>query len=233
MGLSSDAFNLTDGTHGSFGKFSVSAVSAPGANDASISVEINGETYQATGLGTDTDDTHTGNIVLSSTTTDKTFSLDINTAGVTLDLSDATTSLAIEDSLNNAFNLADEDITISEGDSLLDIASKINAKSTETNVSASIFQVSDNDFKLILQSDKSGIANSYSIVDSEGVLGDVSFSTTQVAQNAEFTVDGINLERSSNSVNDVLTDTTLNLLQTTTGTSTTVTVDCSKRYIYS
>lgn len=265
--LNSDAFDTGDGTHGALGGFVVTEVSAPGANDGSISIVIDGDTYLASGLGTAADDTHTGNIVLvNQSDANKTFELNIADAGVTLDFSDSDNAQAVEDAFNLLFgtdihtgnitlvsqtdpnhtldlNIEDAgvtlnfanstsateikdaldatfsssvvDITINEGDSLVDIAAAINSSSGQSGVSASILKVNDEDFRLTLQSNEVGIANQHTIVDSTGVLSEVTFNLQQAAENAILTVDGLSIERSTNIIDDVVTDVSLTLLDET------------------
>lgn len=114
-------------------------------------------------------------------------------------------------------------ITIQEGDSLIDIAARFNAVKNQTGVEASILQVSANDFRLVLKSSQTGTDRAFTLDDPDGVMGDVAFNT-QAAQNAEFTVDNVALTRQSNTVTDAISNTTLKLKQPTTATGTTLTI---------
>lgn len=262
--LSSDSFTVPAGTHGVIDGFEVTAVTGVGNGDGIIRVVIDGETYEATGLGNGTDNVTT-NIVLASTTTDKEFRITVGDAAGSLNLTDAASATALEDTLNSLFkvdlvgsnitlnstttnksldlNLADAgidlnfgttttasaieaaldtafganstSITINEDDSLANIASAINAKTSTSNVQANIIQVNTNDYRLVLESTESGVENQFSIVDSTGALTEASFTTTQSAANSNFQVNGIEVERTSNSVNDVIDKLTFNLLQIT------------------
>lgn len=212
--LSSDGFE-SDGTHGAFGAFSVSAVSGVGMADGSISVRIGDETYEATGLGSDADDTHTGNLTLTSTTTGKELHINIADAGVTLDFSSDESAANLQSALSDALSSKAQDITIAEGDSLVDIASSINAQKAITGVSASIIQVSDSDFRLTLQSDNTGRANAFQVIDDAGVVGDVNFTGQQTAQDAVFSINGLEINRPSNTADDVIDGLSVSLIAAT------------------
>lgn len=224
--LTSSAFNTTDNTHGKMEAFKVTAVSAPGAGDGSISVVIDGETYQATGLG-DGSDQITGNITLQSAS-GKSLALNLGDAGVTLDISTQQNADVIKRDLNNVFGTGAE-ITINEGDSLVDIAAAINAKKQTTGVSATIVSVGPNDYRLTLQSEDTGLKNAFSIVDVNDVFGStVNFTQTQAAADASFTLNNdLVITRPTNTISDVIDGTTFSLYQDTPP-GTDVTVDVSR-----
>lgn len=203
--LRSDGFD-SDGEHGDFEGFTVTH---EGVDDNTISVIIDGETYTATGLL----DNHTANITLTNTDdSNRKLYLNINTAGVALDLSNTSAASAVEAALDRAFGTrALTDITISSGDSLVDIAAAVNAKTATTGVSASIIQVSSTDFRIVLQAEDVGIDNSFAIIDDNDVIGDVTFTDAQTAQDAIIAVNGIVIERSSNNIDDVIDGLTFNL----------------------
>ncbi len=208
--LTSSAFNTTDGTHGKMQSFNVTAVSAPGAGDGSISVVIDGETYQATGLG-DGSDQITGNITLQSASGKK-LDLKLGDAGITLDISTQQNANIIKRDLNNIFGTGTE-VTIEEGDSLVDIAAAINAKKQSTGISATIVSVGPNDHRLTIQSEDTGIANAFNIVDVNDVFGStVAFTQTQAASDASFTLNNdMVITRSTNTISDVIDGTTFTL----------------------
>jgi flagellar hook-associated protein 2 len=113
------------------------------------------------------------------------------------------------------FQINNVDITIIEGDSLIEIESSINAVTSQTNVKASIMQVSDTDYRLIIQSTELGLSNAFTITDTANCTSYVTFSNTQVAQDAEFKFNGIDMVRSSNNITDVIDDVTFSLFQPT------------------
>lgn len=107
-------------------------------------------------------------------------------------------------------------ISIEQGDSLNDIAQKINSQKASSGVEASILKVADNDYRLMLTSVNTGTAYAYSIVDDgSGVYNEVGFSSVEVADNATLTVDGVPITRSSNSIDDIFDNVTLTLKQPT------------------
>lgn len=207
---------------GVFGDFTVTAVTGPGNNDGIISIVIDGETFENTGLGTGGGDTHTANITLSSTTTNKEFFLNINDAGVTLDFSDVVAAQTIEADLDTIFSKSKTAVT---GDSLVDIAAKFNAVKSTTGVSASVIKITDGNYQLRLSSDKTGSINSFGFADPDRVIrGDI-LTSTQKAEDSEIVFEGISVFRDSNSFNDLVTDVTFNLLsETPTGASVSVVV---------
>jgi flagellar hook-associated protein 2 len=208
--FNSDSYNLTTGEIGEIGGFSV--VHSTGSN-GSISVLINGETFTASGLSTSL----TGNLVLESTTTDRSIEINIADAGVAaIDLSSESAGVALERALDYTFGTRTlTDITVNSGDSLNDVVFAINQKTNDTGLSASIIQVGDFDYRLSIQAVNTGIDGKYEIFDSSNVLTNANITTTQAAQNAEFTLDGISLERSSNTIADVIPNVTFNLIAAT------------------
>mgnify|MGYP001406377714 CR=1 FL=1 len=106
------------------------------------------------------------------------------------------------------------------------IVSAIN--NLDWDVTASLIDTgaSSNPFKVVLQG-KTGTANDFSVSLSNKVGGGtpsgIAFTTSlQSAQNAQFTVDGLSVERGTNLVTDVLTGVNLELLQTTGGSEVTL-----------
>ncbi len=213
--LTSNAFDPTTGEAGQIGRINVTAVTGPGNADGEIEVYIGGERFRATGLGGGGSDTQTANITLTNDGGDKTFELAINDAGVVFDFSTASTASELEAALNDQLGTNGVEITINEGDSLADIASIINAQQSKTGVTGTIVQVSDNDFRLSLRSNFEGTSRAFSAIDPSGVLSEVGFSTIQAATDAVLTIDGVEITRSSNVIDDVIDGITFNLSQVT------------------
>ena len=124
-------------------------------------------------------------------------------------------------------------VTINSSMSLGDIVDAINAQTSTTNVQASIVQVSSGSYEMVLTatndnaditySSTSGddILNKLGVTDSSGAFADV----LQAAQPAEFTLDGISLNRNTNDISDVLSGVTFDLLQATpSGTALNVSI---------
>jgi flagellar hook-associated protein 2 len=113
------------------------------------------------------------------------------------------------------FQINGEDITVVAGDSLSGIANRINAKTGDTGVKASILQVASNDFRLVLTSTDTGTANDFTLTNADAIFGVGAFSTVQTARDAIFSVNGVEITRSSNQVDDAVDGVTFNLFQGT------------------
>lgn len=121
----------------------------------------------------------------------------------------------------------DVDITLEDGDNLVDIVAKINSQKNTSGAEASVLKVAEGDFRLVIKSTLTGLSNAFTLTDDgSGVLDEVSFSETQAAADATFNLDGIPITRSSNSVNDVIDGLTLNL-RAATPLATTLSVEVS------
>ncbi|MEA1673835.1 flagellar filament capping protein FliD [Nitrospirillum sp. BR 11163] len=127
-------------------------------------------------------------------------------------------------------------ISVASTDSLKDVAAAINKQTDTTNVSASIIQVSDSAYELVLTAndtgkaieftnDSSGIMTSLGVTNSDGSYAD----ELTAAQGSELEVDGIDIERTSNVISDVLSGVTLDLYSSdydsSTGTGSTITME--------
>jgi len=116
-------------------------------------------------------------------------------------------------------------LTLTAGDSLQSVANKFNEVSSRTGIQASILTVSPGTYKIIYTATKSGevynfdlsatapAANAGIESDPSGVLGSVGFNAAILGQNALFSIDGVALERETNTVTDVLAGVTLTLKQ--------------------
>ena len=130
--------------------------------------------------------------------------------------------------LSGSFQLAGSTVTVSASDSLNDIAANINQLNTgasATGVSASVMKVGTNDFRLILASDTTGATGftlSGANLDAAGPLAALQLGATgqtnayqslQLAQDAQISIDGLSLTRSTNIITDALSGVTLSLKQ--------------------
>lgn len=118
-------------------------------------------------------------------------------------------------------------ITLTEGDSLNTVASKFNAVSETTGVSATVIQGLAGQFQMIFTATETGAANSFDLsaaTDPSGVLTDIGLTGTGTGLNAKFKINGIQVERSTNSINDVVDGLTFELLQATPDEDTILTV---------
>ena len=169
----------------------------------------------------------TGDFSLTSTTSDSVVTASgVHTAGL---FSAGTFTL---DGIDGA---ADQDITLEEGDTLQEVVNKFNAVSTSTGITATIIKVADGDpndtFKINFTGTKTGLAYDFDLsdapgapgskvlADADGVLSTLAFTTTS-AQNAEITIDGIAITRSTNAIDDVIDGITFSLQQETPALTT-------------
>jgi flagellar hook-associated protein 2 len=125
------------------------------------------------------------------------------------------------------------DITITATMSLAEVAEAIDNYSTTTGVQASVLQISDTQFELVMSTTTTGQTITASKVSGDDVLNDLgitdaagAFTTVlQESSQAIFTVDGIAITRSTNDVDDVVSGVTLHLYEATpAGSSITVEV---------
>jgi flagellar hook-associated protein 2 len=139
-----------------------------------------------------------------------------STASTTEDLGlSGTMSLGVEDGES-------VEITIDEGMTLAEIAEAVNAVSDESGVSATILKVSSTSYRLVLSSVETGetitasdgsggVLASLGVVDEEGGFTD----ELQAGQDAILVLDGVQVTRSSNDVDDLIDGMTFRLYQTT------------------
>ncbi|KAA0594509.1 flagellar hook-associated protein 2 [Azospirillum lipoferum] len=109
-------------------------------------------------------------------------------------------------------------ISMESDDSLTDLRDAINANKSTSGVTASIVQVSDSSYQLILTSNNTGEA--ISLTDGgDGVLSSLGLTDSDGAiknemvavQDAIVEVDGVTITRSSNTIDDAIEGVTLNL----------------------
>lgn len=123
---------------------------------------------------------------------------------------------------------AEADVAVTADMSLSEIAAAINAKSATTKVQASILMVGASDYRLVLTASETGHAINASLQSGDDVLnalgvtdaGGAFANILQDAKDAIFTVDGLQITRDSNDVDDVVSGVTLHLYtETPAGTS--------------
>jgi len=151
-----------------------------------------------------------------------------SSAAVTDSAGTAATSDTSALGLVGSFNIGASTISVAGTDTLQDIAATINQKNTgasATGVSASVLKVADGDYRLVLASDTTGATGfmlSGAALDAGGALANLQIGATgqtnarqslQTPQDAQVSIDGLTLNRSSNSISDALTGVTLNLKQ--------------------
>jgi len=128
------------------------------------------------------------------------------------------------------FNIAtatgNADITVAADDSLLDIRDKINAVTSNTGVQASVVKVADGQSTLIFTSTAEGEDNRMTLSDVSGtVLADLGANEIDPGNNAEFTLDGIAVSRSSNEISDLIDGLSISLYDAEPGTTIKIEVE--------
>ncbi len=119
-------------------------------------------------------------------------------------------------------NIEGHDVTL-DGKSLQDLQEEINnlnSGDSPSGVIASVLEVSSSDYRLILTSEDEGAAG-FSFTDAAGDY----FSTLQAGEDASFSIDGISMTRSSNTVTDAIAGVTLKLKSEDASTTVTMDVD--------
>lgn len=120
-----------------------------------------------------------------------------------------TSSLDLASSLEISVNGVTSSITINSSDSLDTIKESINSAPDNPGVTASIIAVNDNsgnpEYRLILSANHSGLSNQITLSGNTTAVDFLGLTnTTHQAQDALFTVNGYPVQRSSNTVDDVL-----------------------------
>lgn len=123
---------------------------------------------------------------------------------------------------------ADANITLEDGDSLQDVVSKFNAVKDRTGIQATVLKVAtgspNNSYKIVFSGTATGTTGAFEFdavpgpgqtvtSDPDGVLGQLTYTPRQTAQNAIFKLDGVSIQRESNTVDDLIEGVTLTLKQ--------------------
>lgn len=122
--------------------------------------------------------------------------------------STAVTSASGPAGWTGTITISGQEVTL-DGKSLNQLRDEINGLNTgssATGVIASVLKVADSDYRLILTSENEG-AEGIAFTDAPGDY----FSTLQAGQDAAFTIDGIAMTRSSNTISDAISGVTLQL----------------------
>ncbi len=109
---------------------------------------------------------------------------------------------------------------------IYDLASAINGAAGQSGVAASVLQVSSGDYRLVLTGKDTGKAITVDDGGS-GVAGLMGLQEIQAAGKARLTVDGVDVERDSNDITDLVPGLTVSLYQADPGTTVTVDVQPS------
>ncbi|MDE3015905.1 MAG: flagellar filament capping protein FliD [Pseudomonadota bacterium] len=116
-------------------------------------------------------------------------------------------------------------VTLAEGDSLSTVATKFNAVTAQTGISAHIIEPSSGNFKLVFTattgSGSFDMTSSATVSDPSGALTGAALGATQAGnaatagKDAQFRINGLSIDRASNNISDVISGVTINLQQVT------------------
>lgn len=120
-----------------------------------------------------------------------------------------------------------QDIQIDASDSLDSIAAKFNAVSDTSKVSATVIKIAEGQFQLSFVATETGSDNGFDLTTVTGystVLSGLGLSAAVEGTDAEFKINGVDVTRSKNTIDDLISGVTFNLLQKTNGAELTVKV---------
>jgi flagellar hook-associated protein 2 len=130
-----------------------------------------------------------------------------------------------------SFTVGGQTTTISIGsgqDTLEKVRDKINAAGIDVSATIVSEGTGANPYKLVLQGKKTGAENGFTI-DTSNFSGTLAITETEAATDAEIEVNGLTIQRASNSITDVVPGVTLNLTSTSaTAVNVTVNADHSQ-----
>ncbi len=126
-------------------------------------------------------------------------------------------------------------VTVDGTMTIYDLRDAINAVTDVSGVRASVLKVSDTDYRLVLSAEETGKAITFSQVSGDPVTDIVGFTTSggaiknelQAAETALIQLDGVQIERTSNVIDDVLEGVTFNLFQADPNTTVSVSIERS------
>ena len=116
-------------------------------------------------------------------------------------------------------------IAIDSDMTVYDLRDQINAERATTGVRASVLKVADDDFRLVMTAEETGKA--ITLGDTTGIGGGFPSSQLQAAEPAIFEIDGVEITRLQNQVDDVLPGATINLFKADASTTISVSVEPS------
>lgn len=175
------------------------------------------------------DGTDTGSYdlqILQLATVQKVASSDYTDSSSELSLA-GTISVGLED-------MESVEIEITEDMSLAEIAEAINDESETTGVQATVVKVSDTSYRLILSGTETGQEIAFTSVSGDDIGAELGITDTdgafanelQAAQEAIIELDGVQITRSSNTIDDVIDGVSFTIYQTT-GEDDSITVEVS------
>lgn len=110
---------------------------------------------------------------------------------------------------------------------LADLKSAIDAQSSVTGISAQIVTVSGSEQRLVLTANQDGKPIQITSASGDDVASMLGMTDIQTARTAKFSIDGMEFERSSNTVTDAINGLTINLYAAAPGTTMTLSVEQS------
>ncbi len=166
---------------------------------------------------------------------------DASSAAVTDATGAAVASDTVALGMSGSFAVQGVTINVTAADSLQDIASAINQQKATTGVTASIIKSGASDYRLVLTAVDTG-ATGFTLtgadLDAAGPLAGLNLGAAgqtnarqnlQAAQDAQVTIDGLLVTRSSNTISDALAGVTLNLKQADPATTVTMNIDIDRQ----
>jgi flagellar hook-associated protein 2 len=103
-----------------------------------------------------------------------------------------------------------QEIALTDGMTLLELKNAINSKNAGVTASIINTGTGENPYKLVISSNTTGASKNIIITQDDTIFANL-YSDVQQAQNAIFKVNGVEVQRSSNTVSDVITGVTLTL----------------------
>lgn len=159
-------------------------------------------------------------ISVDASSSAKAQNFDINvTSLATRDIQESISSYAYEDALVNeqtlTLNIDGKDYIIDVGitDTIKTLAEKINEQ-TDGKIEASVLNVGESDFRLILKSAETGANNAFTVSSNISDGNEITFDRLGEKlppQDAQLEIDGISVTRASNSIDDLVEGVTLTL----------------------
>ncbi len=168
------------------------------------------------------------NIFAEASANPQTFTLEVNRLARTDRINNSITFTSATNTpltSNGTITINGEAIALNATDSLQNIANKINASTNDTKVRAELVTIGTNQVRLNLVSTVTGKA--ITLADSAGALADLGLAAsgqTDSSLSAEIVYNGLTLERSTNSITNLVGGTTIDLLSAQIGTEITVTI---------
>lgn len=120
-------------------------------------------------------------------------------------------------------------VVLNAGDSLQEVVGKVNAVKSLSGVEANIIQLSSSEFRISFKSIGTGADENYNITTTSPGIFNVPFAIQSNAVDAQVTIDGTTVSRDSNSISDLISGMTFNLVAPTPpATNLSVEVDADR-----